>query len=88
MEHIGNSIDKFKKDKQTFISKEFQDFAYRLAVELNDLKRKSLYMKLAKEKPRALLLKALEYVSDYPSARNKGALSMWKLKDLTKKEDK
>lgn len=88
MEHIGNVIKKFNKDRQQFISREFQDFGYRLAEELNDLKHRSLYMKLSKEKPRALLLKALEYVSDYSQAKNKGALFMWKLKELTKKEGK
>lgn len=84
MEHIGETIKKFSKGRQHFVSREFQDFAYRLCQELSDNKHKSLYMKLAKEKPRALLLKALEYVSDYPSAKNKGALFMWKLKDLEK----
>lgn len=88
MEQIKDSLEsavkRIKKDKLYYISREFQDFGVRLAEELNDLKHKSLYIKLSKEKPRVLLLKALEYVSDYPSAKKKGALFMWKLKQLTK----
>ena len=55
----------------------------RLAEELNDYKHKSLYMKLAKNEHRALLEKALSFTSD-STARNKGALFMWKLAQLKK----
>jgi len=71
-----------------YISREFQDYGYRLAVELGDLKHKSLYIKLAKNNPRGLLEKAKSYVLDYPNAKNKGALFMWKLKDLKKGKKK
>lgn len=65
-----------------YITREFQDFGCRIAEELADPKHTALYIKLAKEKPRALLEEALRWVSDYPEARNKGKLFMWKLKEL------
>lgn len=65
-----------------YISKEFQDFGYRLAVNLNDLEHKSLYMKLAKKEDRAVLQKALSFSMDYPNAKNKGKIFMWKLKEI------
>lgn len=68
-----------------YISREFQDYGCRLAEELHDDKYKSLYIKLAKENPRPVLEKAKSYVLDYPDAKNKGALFMWKLKELTGK---
>lgn len=65
-----------------YVRHEFQDFGYRLALNLNDLKHKSLYFKLAKNEDRVLLQKALSYSMDYPKARNKGKIFMWKLKEL------
>ena len=75
---------KLPGDDPKYISREFQDYGYRLALELNDLSHKSLYIKLAKQTPRALLEKAKSYVLDYPEAKKKGALFMWKLKELKK----
>ncbi len=69
------------KDGKGYISQEFQDYGYRLALELDDLKHKSLYIKLAKKENRGLLERALSFVSD-SNAKNKGALFMWKLKQL------
>ena len=69
-------------DKGGFITQEFQDFGYRLAVALDDLKHKSLYMRLAKTVPRAILEKALSFVSDAQNAKSKAKLFMWKLKQL------
>ncbi|OIN92926.1 hypothetical protein COS81_04350 [candidate division WWE3 bacterium CG06_land_8_20_14_3_00_42_16] len=68
--------------KGKYVSREFQDFGYRLAAELGDLKHKALYIKLAKSTPRTLLEEAKAYVLNYPKAKNKGALFMWKLKEL------
>jgi hypothetical protein len=70
------------EDKGGYITQEFQDFGYRLAMTLNDEKHKSLYMRLAKNTNRLLLEKALSFVQDAQSARNKAALFMWKLKAL------
>jgi hypothetical protein len=69
------------QDKGGYITQEFQDFGYRLATELDDIKHKSLYMKLAKTVERGLLEKALSFVSD-SQAKSKARLFMWKLKQL------
>lgn len=70
------------EEKQKYISQEFQDYGYRLAVELGEESRKAMYIKLAKTKPRQLLEAARSYVVDYPNAKNKGKLFLWKIKDL------
>ncbi len=64
-----------------YVSREFQAFAIHLSKKLSDERRKSLYMKLAKTVPRAILEEALRFVID-SNARNKAALFMWKLKEL------
>ncbi len=70
------------EEHQKYISQEFQDYGYRLAVDLGEESRKAMYIKLAKNKPRALLEKARSYVIDYPKAKNRGKLFLWKLKQL------
>lgn len=74
------------EEKPAYITREFQDFGYRLAVELNDLKHKSLYIRLAKKESRVLLERALSYVSDAKEVQSKARLFMWRLKQL--KEEK
>lgn len=73
-------------EKGKFISQEFQDYGYRLALELDDLAHKSLYIKLAKTVPRHVLEEARCYIADYPKVKNKGKLFMWKLSELRKKK--
>jgi hypothetical protein len=76
-------------DKNKFISQEFQDFGYQLAIKLDDLKHKSLYMRLAKnEKLRSKIEAALRFVRDAQNAKNKAALFMWKLQQLKEEEKK
>lgn len=83
MQKIGDIVKKFKTDDtDKYISREFQKYAYDLAVELDDLAHKSLYMKLAKSTPRGLMESARSFVKDATNARNKGKLYMWKLKQL------
>lgn len=83
MQKVGDIIQKYKlEDTDKFVSREFQKYAYDLAVELNDLPHKSLYMKLAKETPRGLLENARSFVKDAANAKSKGRLFMWKLKQL------
>jgi hypothetical protein len=80
---VKDILNKYKlDDTDKFVSREFQKYAYDLAVELNDLPHKSLYMKLAKETPRIFLEKARSFVKDAQNARSKGRLYMWKLKEL------
>lgn len=80
---IGDILGKYKlDDKNKTVSREFQLYAYDLAVELNDLAHKSLYMRLAKNTPRGLMETARSFVKDATNARSKGRLFMWKLKQL------
>ena len=76
-----------KKDGK-YISQEFQDFGYRLAVDLDDIPHKALYIRLAKSTPRAMLEAARRFVVDAPTVRNKGKLFMWKLSELRKETKK
>lgn len=81
MQSIKSVLDKFNPQNDKYISREFQSYAIHLTEALNDPKHKSLYMKLAKTTPRALLERALTFVIDSKTER-KGALFMWKLKQL------
>ena len=69
------------QDKGGFITREFQDFGYRLAIELKDMNHKSLYIKMARDVHRPLLERALSFVKD-ANAKNKAKLFMWKVKQL------
>ena len=71
------------EDKGGYITQEFQDFGYRLAVELQDMTHKSLYIKMAKEVDRSILERALSFVAD-SQARSKPRLFMWKVNELKK----
>ncbi len=71
-------------DKGGFITQEFQDFGYRLTMELGDPAHKSLYMKMAKSVDRGMLESALSFVKDAHQAKSKAKLFMWKLKELKK----
>jgi hypothetical protein len=77
--------EKFAKDLQSrhkYVSKEFQDYGYRVALKLGDLKHVSMYIKWAKTKERAIMENALSFTVDYPNAKSKGRLFMWKVKQL------
>jgi hypothetical protein len=79
---IGSLFDAYQlEDKGGYVTREFQDFGYRLATELDDLAHKSLYIKMAKEESRALLEAARAFVID-SKARSKGKLFMWKVREL------
>lgn len=82
---IGDLLNKYElDDKNKTVSREFQLYAYDLAVELDDLAHKSLYMRLAKNTPRGLMEAARSFVKDASNARSKGRLFMWKLNELKK----
>ncbi|MBI4067273.1 hypothetical protein HY407_02725 [Candidatus Gottesmanbacteria bacterium] len=81
MKKIGDILVKFNPLEDKYISREFQAYGVYLTEKLNDLKHKPLYMRLAKTLPRAILEKALSYVMD-ANVDRKGALFMWKLKEL------
>jgi hypothetical protein len=81
MQTIKDILKKFKPTEDKYISREFQSFGVHLAQKLQDERRISLYIKLAKTLPRPVLEEALRFVVD-SNARSKGALFMWKLKEL------
>lgn len=87
MQSIKSVLDKFNPATDKYISREFQTFGIHLAEELDDYKHKSLYIKLAKTTNRAILEKALSFACD-SQAKNKGALFMWKLKELKELQKK
>ena len=63
---------------------EFQAYGNRLAEELGDIKRRTLYIKLAKTTDRNLLEAAREFTLRSENATTKGRLFMWKLTELKK----
>lgn len=85
MQSIKTVLNKFNPTTDKYVSREFQAFGLHLTEALNDYKHKSLYMKLAKTVNRAILERALSFVID-TNIENKGALFMWKLKELRKGE--
>ena len=88
MNSINTILKKFNPVTDKYVSRDFQQFGIFLSEKLDDYKHRGLYIKLAKTHHRSILEKALTFVSD-SNAKNKGALFMWKLKDLkTKGEEK
>lgn len=89
MEKLSKALTEKKQKTDTkpkHIFYEFQDFAYRLSVDLEDLKHKSLYFRLAKKQKREYLEKARYFAIDYPLKKQKGSskakIFMWALKKL------
>lgn len=85
---LGDVLKKFDKEKDKYISYEFQKYGYDLAEEFGDLKNKSLYIKLAKTTPRGLLEAARNFVKDAYHAKSPARLFMWKLKQLKEEAKK
>ncbi|MBU2632148.1 hypothetical protein KKG52_00360 [Patescibacteria group bacterium] len=85
MKKIGTILNKFDPVKDKYISREFQSYGIHLAESLDDYKHRSLYIKLAKTVHRSILEKALSFCID-SNAKNKGALFMWKLKEIRQVE--
>jgi len=81
MQSVKDILKKFNPTTDKYLSREYQSFGVHLAEKLEDTSRKGLYIKLAKTMPRPILEQALRYVVDSRATR-KGALFMWKLKDL------
>lgn len=81
MKKLSQILKSFNPTADKYVSREFQSFGVYLSEELDDYKHKGLYIKLAKETHRSILEKALSFAVD-SGARNKGALFMWKLKQL------
>jgi hypothetical protein len=81
MQSIKDILKNFDPLEDKYISREYQSFGVHLSEKLADSSHKSLYIKLAKTVPRSVLDEALRFVVD-SRARNKGALFMWKLKEM------
>ena len=81
MKPIAEILQHFDPQKDKYISREFQTFGLHLAERLDDYSHKALYIKLAKTHDRSILEKALSFCID-SNAKNKGALFMWKLKQM------
>ncbi|HAV15037.1 MAG TPA: hypothetical protein DCX25_01790 [Candidatus Pacebacteria bacterium] len=82
MQSISSVLQNFAlDDKGGRISREFQDFGYRLSRELNDEAHTSLYIKMAKTVDRSILEQARSFVLD-ANARSKGKLFMWKVAEI------
>lgn len=79
---VADILENFDPLQDKYISREFQKYGYDLAKELGDLEHKSLYIKLAKEVPRALLEEARNFVRDAYNVKSKPRLFMWKLTQL------
>jgi len=79
---LKSLLDKYDWNRKNYITREFQDYGYRLAMELDDEKHKALYIKLAKQYPRQILEQARNFIKDARNVKNKGRLFMWKIKKL------
>lgn len=80
---LGDILAKYKTDDSAkYISQEFQNYGYRLAIDLDDLAHKSLYIRLAKTVPREVLEKARSFAVDAMHAKSRARLFMWKMREL------
>jgi hypothetical protein len=77
-------LDKYEleTDKQKRISREWQDYAYRLSLELDDKGHVPIYMRMCKNVDRSILEEARTFVKASTNAKNKARLFMWKVKEL------
>jgi hypothetical protein len=82
MDEIKDNPKRMFGDKHKYISTEYQVYGLRLAGKLGDTKRATMYIKWAKEKPRAILEIAYSFAIDYPNAKDKSKIFMWKVKEL------
>lgn len=84
MQSLGDVMSKYKVPEvaeKSRVNHEFQSYGLYLAEQLNDMAHRGIYIRMAKQQPRSLLERALSFVSD-SGATNKGALFMWKIKQL------
>jgi hypothetical protein len=86
MQKLGDILTLFNPMEDKYISREFQSYGIYLAEQLGDYKHKSLYIRLAKTVPRAILERALTFTKD-ANAKSKGRLFMWKMKKLKAGEE-
>ncbi len=83
---VASILTKFNPLEDKYISREFQGYGIYLSEELGDYKHRSLYIRLAKTVPRAILEKALNFIKD-ARPRSKPKLFMWKVAKLRRGEE-
>jgi hypothetical protein len=85
MQSLKQALKKHQlKDAGGYITQEFQDYGYRLAMEMGEEKKKALYIKLAKSTDRRYLERARTFVLDAPKVNNRGKLFLWALGRIKK----
>jgi hypothetical protein len=78
MKSIQQALTNFKlEDKGGHITREFQDYGYRLACEMGEESKKGMYIKLAKTVDRSTLERARTFVLDAETVNNRGKLFLW-----------
>ena len=88
MQSIQNVLAGFElKDKGGYITQEFQDYGYRLACEMGEEKKKSMYIKMAKDVDRGIMERARTFVLDAENVRNRGRLFVWAVNKMKKGEE-
>lgn len=80
---VRGVLKKFDPTEDRYISREFQKYAYDLALELRDEEHKAIYMRFAKTVPRHILERARAFVKDANTA-TPARLFMWKVAQLRK----
>lgn len=85
MDSLKQVLTKYvMEDKGGYVTKEFQDYGYRLACDMGEENKKGMYIKLAKTVDRSILERARSFVLDATSVSNKGKLFMWVVGRLRK----
>ena len=79
---IKNVLDRFNAQEDRYISREFQKYAYDLALELGDEAHMGIYMRMVKNTPRHIIEKARYFVKDANNVKSPGKLFLWKVKQL------
>lgn len=82
---VAEILSRFNPLEDKYISREFQSFGIYLSEELSDYRHRAMYIKMAKDIPRSILEKALNFVKA-SNARSKARLFMWKVGKLRKGE--
>jgi len=72
------------EDKGGHITREFQDYGFRLACEMGEEDKKGMYIKLAKTVERATLERARTFIKDAQTVHNRGKLFLWAVGRLRK----
>jgi len=78
---LSNRLNKIT-DTPVYAKHEWQEFGVRIAKELGDEKRTSMYIKFAKEYGKEILEESLDFVKEAKNVKSKPKLFLWKFKQL------